>query len=238
MNKNIVIGLLVVIALVLGYLALKPKNAARTAPVTTTPVATTAPSPSPTQPSSVSVAGMQKYTDTSFGFSFWYPNTWTVTTPHNPPFGAKLTGVTVVATLGLQPAGQSYPSILIQEAQSTTRSITDTGGAGPIGPVTYFFDTATHLWMTTPPEGDGTTKAADISNNTMGGLHIFAGTSRFDTGIVPLSADNFVVIGDGGGANATALTDTVVALDPSVATPVSVDQQIQVVQKEETSIAH
>ncbi len=234
MNKNIVIGLLIVIILLLGYLALKPTNVTAPSPVTTT--TGTAQTTSPTQPQPIAVAGMKKYTDTNFGFSFWYPDTWTVTTPNNPPFGAQLKSVTVVKSLGLQPAGQDYPSIIVQEAHSTTRTITDTGGAGPIGPVTFYFDTTSHLWMTTPPEGDGATKPADISVNTMGGLHMFGGTSRFDTTIVPLSADNFVVVGDGGAANATALTKTIVAADPSVAVPLSAAEQIKTIEAEKAGI--
>jgi hypothetical protein len=90
--------------------------------------------------------------------------------------------------------------------------------------------------MTTPPEGDGATKPADVSINTMGGLHMFGGTSRFDTSIVPLTANNFVVIGDGGAANATALTRTIVATDPAVATPVSASDQTKTIETEKTTI--
>ncbi len=188
----------------------------------------------------VSVAGMRQYTDTKFGFSFWYPDNWTVTVPVNPPFGAQLQGGTVVATLGLQPAGQAYPSIILKEFHSDTTSITDTGGAGPIGPITYYFDKASHLWMTTSAIADGVTditKPADISNNSMGGLHLFGGTSRFDTNIIPLSAQNFVVMSDGGASNATVAAKTVVALDPAVATPVSVAEQIKTIEAEQSLLA-
>jgi hypothetical protein len=244
-TKNTIIGLLIIIILILGYLALKPKTPASTTSATTAPVTTTTgttgggTTTTPPSSQSVSVAGMQEYTDSNFGFSFWYPDTWTVTTPTNAPFGPKLQNVSVVAELGLQPAGQTYPDILIQEAHSTTRTITDTGGAGPIGPITYYFDTTSHLWMTTNSEDNGqptTPVAANISNNTMGGLHLFGGTSRFNTEIIPLSADNFVVIGNGGDANSDALAKTVLATDPSVATPVSTAEQIQTIETEKTTI--
>ncbi len=234
----IVILLLVIIAVIL-YLNFHVKTVS--APVTSS-TGTTTPVTTPTAPvsSRISVAGMKQYTDAKFGFSFWYPNTWTVTTPVNPPFGAQIQGATVVATLGLQPIGQTYPSIIIKEAHSANRTITDTGGAGPIGPITFFFDPTTHLWMTTSAIADGTnnvTKPADISVNTMGGLHMFGGTSRFDTSIIPLSADNFVVISDGDGATARALEKTVTASDPSVATPVSAAEQTQTIQAEATVLA-
>jgi hypothetical protein len=236
----IIVLLLVVIAGIL-ILTKRPGDTAMTS--TTQPVTTTS-TVSPAVPikpiSTISVAGMTEYTDSSFGYSFWYPSNWTVTTPVNPPFGVQLQGVTVVATLGLQPAGQTYPSIQIKEARSTTRSITDTGGAGPIGPITFFFDPTTHLWMTTSNIETGSTditKPANISINTMGGLHMFGGTSRFDTTIIPLSADDFVVVDDGGGANATALAKTVVATDPSVATPVSTAGQTTTIQAEKEAYA-
>lgn len=242
MKKNIAIVLLLIVIGVLGYLVLKPK--ATDVSITNTPAqptdTTSGGSPVKSQDPLLeqgSIKGMKQYTDTSFGFSFWYPSTWQViVSPQALAFGAQLTNVTVVKKIGLQAPGETYPSILIQEAHSTTRTITDTGGAGPIGPVTYYFDATNHLWMTTPPEGDGATKPADISINTMGGLHMFGGTSRFDTSIIPLSANNFVVIGDNGGANARVVAQTVVALDPKVAVPVSKEQQAQIIEQEKTDI--
>ena len=43
----------------------------------------------------------------------------------------------------------------------------------------------------------------------MSGLFIFGGMSRFDTSIIPLSPNKFVVVRDGGGANADYLAKTV-----------------------------
>lgn len=233
----IIIVLLIVAFAFYIYTNNQKSNVATTLPPTSDPSTGSGQATTPGTPV-VAVAGMKEYTDAAFGFSFWYPSTWQVTVPTNPPFGATLQGGSVVATLGLQPTGQTYPSILIKEFRSATTSITDTGGAGPIGPVTYFFDATTHTWMTTSNEATGSdvTKAADISNNSMGGLHLFGGTSRFDTAIIPLSAKNFVVINDGGGADATALEKTVTATDPAVATPVSAAQQIQTIQAEQSSI--
>jgi len=238
---TVIIILVVILAVVLFTNHSKTVQTVSTQPVvtTTSPVTPTNPT-SPTAPAPIAVAGMKEYTDSSFGFSFWYPSTWTVTTPVNPPFGVQVTGGTVVATLGLQPAGQTYPFIQIKEVHSVNRTVTDTGGAGPIGPITYYFDPTTHLWMTTSAITTGTTNVttpANISINTMGGLHMFGGTSRFDTSIIPLSAENFVIVDDGGGANATPLAKTVVALDPSVATPDSAAVQTQTIQAEKTSLA-
>jgi hypothetical protein len=182
----------------------------------------------------VSVPGMTKYTDSDFGFSFWYPSGWTIKNEISIPwsaFGGELKDELTIRD------SSGTPVIHVDKVYSENRSITDTGGAGPFGPVRYYFDTNLHAWMKECPEGcpDGSPsgpKAADISQNTMGGLHLFDGTSRFDTSIVPLSAHNFVVTSDGGGANASFLAKTIVATDPSVATPISALYQKSTIQAE------
>jgi hypothetical protein len=235
-----IIVVLVIALAIVSYIRFYPtKPAANITGNMTTPETTQTAAVAPVKPT-VAVAGMQKYTDTTLGYSFWYPTTWQVTVPTNPPFGAQLTGGTVVETLALEPIGQAYPSIMIKGFHSSTTSITDTGGAGPIGPITFFFDSSTHTWMTSSSIADGVTaitKPANISNNSMGGLHLFGGTSRFDTNIIPLSAKNFVGINDGGASNATVVAATVVASDPAVATPVSASQQVQTIQTEQQTLA-
>jgi hypothetical protein len=72
----------------------------------------------------------------------------------------------------------------------------------------------------------------------MGGLHMLAGSMRFGGNvIIPLSAQNFVVVSvDGAIATESdddqALAKTIVAADSSVATPVNADQQVQIIQAE------
>lgn len=172
--------------------------------------------------------GMQKYTDLDFGFSFWYPKSWPVAADPN-----ALTPIRDGRTFRTLRVGD----IIIREVYSATMSIIDTGGAGPFGPVKYFFNPSTHAWMTTAPKGtptggSGATTTITSFINTMGGLHMLGGTSRFDTNIIPLSAENFVVVSDNGGANADYLAKTIVALDPKVATPISLVEQIQTIQAE------
>ena len=74
--------------------------------------------------------------------------------------------------------------------------------------------------------------AADVSNNTMGGVHMFAGTSRYYSTIMPLSAHNFVVAISPNGTRIDPLIKTIIATDPSVATPVSKTEQIATIQAE------
>jgi hypothetical protein len=232
----IIIAVLLIAAIVLY---IHPRASSVAEPVDSVPVATTTNPVTTTPTQAIAVAGMKEYTDPSFGFSFWYPSNWQVSSGI-PSFddGNNVADATVVKKLTVGVPNQTENFITIKEAHSTTRTFTDTGGAGPIGPITYFFDTNSHLWMTRSDiTGANVTTAADISNNSMGGLHLFGGTSRFDTTIIPLSADNFLMISDNGGeASATALAKTVLATDPSVATPVSAADQIKAIQTEKNTI--
>ena len=84
-----------------------------------------------------------------------------------------------------------------------------------------------------------TITAADVSNNTMGGLHIFPGALRFGANsIVPLSASHFLIIStndSAGNIRQNNLVDTIVATDSSVATPWSAALQTQTIQAEKTA---
>ncbi len=189
-----------------------------------------------TQTAAVSVPGMSKYTDTDFGFSFWYPNSWTVTKSADQK------------TIQIKPsqATPSYYGVSIEKYHSADMSVTAGGGNCPAGnaqnncPVQkIYFDPTVHTWMISYPEGDydgvmGTKVAANVSVNTMGGLHIINGLTRFnDTGVIPLSAENFLVVTSfAGSVTADPLVKTIVATDASVATPVSTAEQIKVIQAE------
>jgi hypothetical protein len=65
------------------------------------------------------------------------------------------------------------------------------------------------------------------------------GAKRFGTDtIIPLSASHFLVISTddvGGYTNQKYLVNTIVATDPSVATPVSQAEQIKTIQAEKTA---
>jgi hypothetical protein len=208
-----------------------------------TTTTTTTPSTTTSTPSLI-VPTMQEYTDADFGFSFWYPNGWQVTTVTNPPFGAQIQNGTIVRKLSVGNASDTW-AIVIEEVNSPTMTITDTGGAGPFGPVTYFFNTPQSTWMkVTGEESAGVpvaTTTADVSVDTMGGLPMFSGTSRFDTTIVPLNTQNFLVVSDGGTVNATALAKTITPTNPSVipsaVAPVSEAEQTQIIQAEESAFA-
>ena len=79
------------------------------------------------------------------------------------------------------------------------------------------------------------TVATNVSTNSMGGLHILNGNARFgDDVIVPLSASNFLIVRNmSAGTNKVFyLANTIVALDPAVATPLSLSHQIDAIRAE------
>lgn len=208
----------------------------------------------PTAPAQGSgpVAGMSKYTDIDFGFSFWYPSAWKLEEQPNTNFSTAYPGGTVKKRLVLRSTIDADHSITIEEYSSPTASIrlnADSGCPGGICDPTlnYFFDASAHTWMMAYPNGfasergdmtisPGTTKPADVRRNTMGGLHIFNGGFRNSVSVVPLSAHNFVIVSDEpwnvGTTFKTFLINTIVALDPDVATPISDAEQRAVIQSE------
>jgi len=202
----------------------------------------------------ISVAGMKQYTDSSFGFSFWYPETWKI---QSTAIKNNYAGGTVQKTLTIAPPsvtidptnGMNGDAITIDEFYSPTREITiardlcSPMSGSFVAAHRYYFDTNTHTWMVEVPaytgqsERDGSqysvpasTKAADVSSNTMGGLHMLgAGCSGY---VIPLSAKNFVVFSFNSrnvGPYYGNIAKTITANDPTVATPVSSDEQIQTI---------
>jgi hypothetical protein len=215
--------------------------------------------------SDISVPGMSKYTDADFGFSFWYPSSWKVT---SVPYPGQLDRSGNLRKGFINVTGDGV-EIAIGKVYSEQRTFYVLGGpCGYCASVTYFFDPALHTWMKSYPDGVGgapdmaqaqfeltkIAKPADISNNTMGGLHIFSTEQKENAAIIPLSARNFVHIygttytqqcasgcaTDGGTdvkGNALLLAKTIVATDPSVATPMSAAEQIATIKAEQAAYA-
>jgi len=198
----------------------------------------------------ITVNGMKQYTDSNFGFSFWYPSTWTV---QETAMKGAYAGGTVQKTLTIAPPSvpnvRNGDAITIDEFYSPTREISiakdlcSPMSGSSVAAHRYYFDTNTHTWMVEVPaytgqsERDGSqysvpasTKAADVSNNTMGGLHMLgAGCSGT---VIPLSAQNFVVFlfnSRNVGPDYINIAQTITATDPSVATPVSSNEQIKTI---------
>lgn len=190
------------------------------------PKQVTTPTPEPS--TQVSVSGMSKYTSTDLGFSFWYPSSWKVVKGQNSidlydQYGRD-------TDLGITKTTPSNGKLLLPGYAC--------GPAEGCADLTYYFDATTHTWMA--QHGTQTPIAANVSMNTMGGLHMLNGNIRFGLGtVIPLSAHNFLMVGAspgglGGGEHnfQDYLAKTIVATDSSVATPVSAAQQIQTIQAE------
>jgi hypothetical protein len=206
----------------------------------------------------ISVPSMSQFTDSNFGFSFWYPSNLQVQLKSGlSSQDAQLeygSGTSVAWSV-------AAPAFTIDEVVSPAMSVLSAAGAGPLNSPTdrFYFDPSAHTWMQVddggPKGGSGGTTPADVSNNTMGGLHIFPGYLRFGLRvIVPLSATHFLVINstcsgagdvDCGSASDPhspasqfyAAVNTILATDPLVATPVSAAQQTATIQAEAAAYA-
>lgn len=163
-----------------------------------------------TPPVPVDTYDLSQYTDTDFGFTFWYPKSWKIfpTSIHDT---ASFPGGVLVKTLLVGPTG----SVVIYIVTSNTNTITDeqNGHASPIAQTKYFYDYVSKQWMVAYPESadagiSSATTTANISNTTMSGLYMLPSGRRFDTNIIPLNPSTFVVVSSGGG-NATILAKTV-----------------------------
>jgi hypothetical protein len=246
----------------------KPVQTTATLQTATSTTAITTTSQTPTQnPVAVSVHGMSKYTDSSFGFSFWYPISGSVSITPDSFYSSHGTTVSGWSTYMYGPNTSivksiEAPEFTIDEVYSPNMSILDAVDAGPFGSDTdkYFFNPSLHTWMEQtdggPRGGPGGTGPADTSNNTMGGLHILYGYTRFAIKvIIPLSAQHFLAIyskcNDASdylcNENDTSVQSainkfktsiqTIVATDPLVATPVSAAQQTATIQAEAAAYA-
>jgi len=192
----------------------------------------------------VAVPGMSKYTDNEFGFSFWYSSGWSVLedAPLDRIVPTTYADGTLVKRLVISGGGRT---LYIDEVHSDSRTFNvNPGACGACGPVAYSFNPDSHLWMMTTSNQQPSAQPANISNNSMGGLHIFPSGQKESAVIVPLSARNFVFVKDvtysdqcgsycaspdiKGGAQ--FLAKTIVATDPSVATPVSASEQTATIQ--------
>jgi len=118
---------------------------------------------------STSVSGMTEYTDSSFGFSFWYPSSWTVSQVAVVDSG--LSGATTTKSLEVSDA--QHDGFLIDEAVFPSGPITVPSGTCM---ASYNTDSRSGQWMQTVSRCDGATNiptAYATSSNTMGGLPVF-----------------------------------------------------------------
>jgi hypothetical protein len=198
------------------------------------------------------VPGMSQFTDSEFGFSFWYPAAWKVLNPpvSDPSRQGWFPDATIIKELQIRnPAagddGDQPPGVILQELLAP-RGLTELGRSKSPSPVgvdcRYFFDSGTRRWMyaTLSESPDGSppaTAPAEISRRTVGGLPIFLGAVRGGAEvIVPLDGSHFLAISpleDPGNYDShTYLAATVVATDPRAGQRASEQLQAQAVRRE------
>jgi hypothetical protein len=198
-------------------------------------------------PNSISIAGMSKYTDSDFGFSFWYPSGWTIQqhTPDKAPDTYFPGGVVQKSYNILDGNGNLAVSISTVASDAGSITLQDDNG----NTYTLYFDKNSHTWMRCLSKsgvaigdcaGAINIAPADVSTNSMGGLHIIStvapNASDLLPDVIPLSAHNFVVVYHNA-EKIDALARTMVALDPVVATPVSTVEQQAAIEAEQQAYA-
>lgn len=161
----------------------------------------------------MTVPRMYHYIDASFGFSFWYPATWTMKeevydNAHSPYAGGTVIKSWVVSPPITSPA----PAPALYDEQLDSIHIRE--------------------FVSTKAE-----PSANIVGKTMGGLNEFAAPAPNAHGytMVPLSAKYLVIVEYNNGDISNIqihLANTIVATDPAAGAPVSRDEQMRTVRAE------
>ena len=213
---KVLLTIIVILVVVIGIWFYVSSNNTPTSYVTPTqPVVTNTP-PADTY-------GMSEYTDSNYGFSFWYPSALKVTSTTTNDT-TSFPGGTAVETLLVGDMGST--SVVVVNSPTSTITDEPNGHASPISQTKYSYDNATGEWMISHPEapangeGSATPTLANTSNTTISGLFMLPG-KRFDTTIIPLTTTQFLVVSDGGGSFFTSqLAATVaqnnVSVDPTL----------------------
>ena len=187
----VIVILLVIVGAVFLFTNLKTQPASTTPPVTTT------------QPTNT--YGMNQYVDSTYGFSFWYPDALQVTSTTTND-STSFPGGVAVETLQIGSMGGT--SVVVVNSPTSTITDEPADHASPIAQTEYSYDKTTGQWMVSFPQGpngpgSGVTTTANTSKTTMSRLFMLPSGKRFDTTIIPLSMTRFLVISDGGGSSFT-----------------------------------
>lgn len=230
MSKNIIIWIAVIIVIIVAVLGWR--YFIRQPAVTTPPLIKVSTSPAP-----VNTYGLNEYTDSMYGFSFWYPSALEITSA-NTEDSANFPGGVAVETLQVGSIGGT--SIVVVNSPTSTITDEPSNHASPISQTEYFYDSASHQWMVAYPQGangpgSGATTTANVSKTTMSGLIMLPSGKRFDTTIIPLSKTLFLVISDGGGS---AFTNQMAETVAPTGAPVSASAQTAVLQAEAAAYAN
>jgi hypothetical protein len=175
--------------------------------------------PAPVVSAELNVSGMKKYTDSSFGqgggsgYSFWYPDGWTVINNSDATMFAGSTdyaGNNVIGKITIKsPAGHTVTISKVYSANNTYK--VNAGACGSCAPINYSFDT-NKGWLISYPQGIGGAPDAPqsvieasklpqpipsiMSKKTMGNLNMFTSGQRESAYVVPLSPNQYLFVID------------------------------------------
>jgi hypothetical protein len=192
---------------------------------------------------------MSRYTDSDFGFSFWYPTAWKVTDEQvtDPTRDGWFPDAKIVKELHIRTSDgtDNDPAGVILQELVAPAGLTELGRSRSPSPVgideRYFFDNATHRWMDAqlselPDGASPETVPLKIEQKTMGGLPMWFGAVRGGAElIVPLDATHFlaVITTDPGGENShTYLAKTLVGTHPDSGARASERVQQETIRQE------
>jgi hypothetical protein len=145
------------------------------------------------------VLGKTKFTDPDFGFSFWYPSTWTIsqsksTSGREAVEGAEHVPSNIIKEIELKDL--SGNEFFFDEMYSKSGYITSPAARSCSS--TFFFNDTTNAWMEgahgCDSEGTTTVILEEGAPYTDGGLPIFDGADGSFEYFVPLSKHKFINI--------------------------------------------
>lgn len=163
----------------------------------------------PAQNSTISVPGMSKYTDADFGFSFWHPSGWKITQGWGTPYG---------------PNGDQNVKkrVLVKSSQTSD------------DPIVFSVD------IVYSPDGSTPNMVKDAvfdkTSQTMDGLPI-SNLVAYTNYLIRLNANYYLYVAPEDGTDATPFVKTIVATDSAIATPVSIAEQIKIIQAQKDAYA-
>lgn len=123
-------------------------------------------------------AEYEKYIDISFGFAFYYPQSWKI---------SETDGVITLTNFG-----PYYDDRILISRKSGSRAInTD----AKFGTVTYYYDNNSQSWQVNQnTDFNSGIRNATPSFYTISNFPVFSGVSRWKTNIVPISTDKFLIV--------------------------------------------
>lgn len=184
-------------------------------------------------PPPLSVPGMSTFSNSGFGFSFWYPSNWQVQKETDLSNDFEVQAGQGGSVTAIWRVGKTYPGIAFRIEEIHSPSMTLSGppyanvSSGNASLSTYSYNASTRTW-----KKDGSTITTSLT--TLDGLPVVEVAStnfkgNFE-GLIPLSGGDFIVVYDSPTTNTSAenFIKTISSTDASV----SAAQQTAAIQAE------